>query len=83
MRILMLAQFYHPILGGIEQHVRNLSHELVARGHDVSVATMSHKDQAAFEMDQGVRVYRVRSSVQHLPWLFSNSGRPGKRQDWL
>ncbi len=39
MRILMLAQFYHPILGGIEQHVRTLSHELVARGHDVSVQT--------------------------------------------
>jgi glycosyltransferase involved in cell wall biosynthesis len=75
MRILMLAQFYHPILGGIEQHVRTLSHELVARGHDVSVATMRHKDQPAFEMDQGVRVYRVRSSVQRLPWLFSNSGR--------
>ncbi len=46
-----------------------------SRGHDVSVATMRHKDQPAFEMDQGVRVYRVRSSVQHLPWLFSNSGR--------
>lgn len=75
MRILMLAQFYHPILGGIEQHVRTLSHELVARGHDVSVATMRHNDQPAFEMDQGVRVYRVRSSVQRLPWLFSNSGR--------
>jgi glycosyltransferase involved in cell wall biosynthesis len=75
MRILMLAQFYHPILGGIEQHVRTLSHELVTRGHDVSVATMRHKDQAAFEMDQGVRVHRVRSSVQRLPWLFSNSGR--------
>ncbi|MBA2394900.1 MAG: glycosyltransferase family 4 protein [Ktedonobacteraceae bacterium] len=75
MRILMLAQFYHPILGGIEQHVRTLSHELVARGHDVSVATMRHKDQAAFEMDQGVRIHRVRSSVQRLPWLFSNSGR--------
>jgi glycosyltransferase involved in cell wall biosynthesis len=26
-------------------------------------------------MDEGVRVYRVRSSMQRLPWLFSNSGR--------
>jgi hypothetical protein len=44
MRILMLAQFYHPIFGSIEQHVRTLNHELVARGHAVSVATMRHKD---------------------------------------
>ena len=75
MRILMLAQFYPPIVGGIEQHVRTLSIELVARGHDVAVATILHKGQPAFEVDQGVRVYRVRSLMQRLPQLFSDTGR--------
>jgi glycosyltransferase involved in cell wall biosynthesis len=75
MRILMLAQFYPPIAGGIEQHVRTLSIELVLRGYDVAVATMRHKGQPEFAIDQGVRVYRIRSSVQRIPWLFSDSER--------
>jgi len=37
-RVLMLAQFYAPIVGGEEQLVRTLSTELVERGHDVAVA---------------------------------------------
>ena len=75
MRILMLSQFYPPIIGGAEQHVRTLSIELAARGHDVVVVTMQHKDQPKIESDQGVRVYRIRSSMQRLPWLFSDNGR--------
>ncbi|MBV9688721.1 MAG: glycosyltransferase family 4 protein [Ktedonobacteraceae bacterium] len=75
MRILMLSQFYPPIIGGEEQHVRALSTELVARGHDVTVVTLWHQGLAEFELDQGVRVYRVRSSMQRMPWLFSNSKR--------
>ena len=75
MRILMLAQFYPPIAGGIEQHVRTLSIELALRGHDIAVATIRHKGQPEFEIDQGVRVYRIRSSVQRIPWLFSDSER--------
>lgn len=43
MRILMLAQFYPPIIGGEERHVRNLSVALAAQGHDVSVATLWHE----------------------------------------
>ena len=57
MRILMLSQFYPPIIGGVEQHVRTLSVELVSRGHDVAVATLWHKGLAEFELDQGVRTH--------------------------
>ena len=71
----MLSQFYPPIIGGVEQHVRTLSVELVSRGHEVAVVTMRHDGQAKFEMDHGVRVYRIRSSVQRVPWLFSDKGR--------
>src|SRR5947209_4405144 len=75
MRILMLSQFYPPIIGGEEQHVRNLSIELAAREHDVAVVTLLHRGQAEFELDRGVRVYRIRSSMGRVPWLFSDNGR--------
>ncbi|GLV59235.1 hypothetical protein KDH_60620 [Dictyobacter sp. S3.2.2.5] len=70
MRILMLAQFYPPTIGGEERHVRNLGIELAARGHDVSLATLWHKGQAEFEIDQGVRVHRIRGTMQRFSALF-------------
>jgi glycosyltransferase involved in cell wall biosynthesis len=75
MRILMLAQFYPPILGGTEQYVRALSIELVARGYDVAVATIWHEGLAHFEIDEGVRIHRIRSSMQRIPWLFGDARR--------
>jgi len=76
MRILMLSQFYPPIIGGEEQAVQTLSAELVSRGHEVAVATLWQQGLAEFELDHGVRVYRIRSSMQRMPGLFSHSGRP-------
>lgn len=76
MNILMLTDFYPPIVGGVEQHVRNLSAELVARGHSVAVATLWHEGTAEFEIDErGVRIYRVRGTVQRAVKLFSDAGR--------
>ena len=40
MRILHLAQFYPPVVGGEERHVRNLAIELAGRGHEVHVACL-------------------------------------------
>src|SRR3989440_7948720 len=75
MRILMLTQFYPPIIGGGAIHARSLGIELVSRAHDVAVVTLWHQGQAEFELDRGVRVYRVRSSTRRVPWLFSDKGR--------
>ena len=75
MRILMLAQFYPPTIGGEERHVANLSSALVARGHDVAVATLRHHDLPEFEVEGGVRLYRVRGSMQRLGMLFSEDSR--------
>lgn len=66
MRILMLSEFYPPIVGGIERHVQTLSRELVQRGHHVAVATLQHKGSPAFEDDEGVRVYRLAGCNQLL-----------------
>lgn len=75
MRILMLTQFYPPVIGGEERHVANLSRALVARGHEVSVATLRHRDFPAFEVEHGVRVHRVRGSMQRIGILFSEDSR--------
>lgn len=75
MRILMLAQWYPPILGGEELHVANLSRTLVARGHEVTVATLRQQGLADEEMDGGVRIVRVSGGLQRFESLFADSGR--------
>ncbi len=71
MRILLLSQFYAPIIGGEERHVRDLGALLAARGHEVAVATIWHDGLPDHEVDRGVRVYRLRSTTQRLTFLFS------------
>jgi glycosyltransferase involved in cell wall biosynthesis len=75
MRIVMLAQFFPPIIGGEERHVQTLSRALVARGHEVAVVTLWHAGMTPYEEDAGVRIYRVRALTQRLPGLFSEGGR--------
>ena len=75
MRILMLAQWYPPILGGEELHVANLSRALVARGHDVTVATLRQQGLADEELDGDVRVVRVAGGLQRFEALFADSAR--------
>jgi glycosyltransferase involved in cell wall biosynthesis len=77
MRILLLSQFYPPIVGGEERHVRNLAAALAQRGHTVSVATQwtpLAKAEAA-DSDGDVRVHRIRGLLQRLPSLFAESER--------
>ncbi len=75
MRILMLAQFYHPIIGGEERYVYDLSHQLVSRGHDVAVATLRLPDTPPYAIEDGVRVYRIRSTTQRLPGIYKETAR--------
>lgn len=41
MRILQVSNFYLPVAGGLEVYVDGLATELVARGHEVHVATLT------------------------------------------
>ena len=73
----MAAQFYPPINGGEERHVRNLALALHRRGHDVDVLTIAPGRHAAgTSFEDGVRVTRTASSAQRLPVLHSDPGRP-------
>jgi glycosyltransferase involved in cell wall biosynthesis len=38
-RIAIATEYAYPILGGVPEHVHNLSKEMAARGHDVTVLT--------------------------------------------
>lgn len=76
LRILMITDFYAPLVGGVEIAVRNLAQGLDARGHDVSVATIRSKGLTGFELDNDVRVHRIacttarggRLFTQRRPW---------------
>jgi glycosyltransferase involved in cell wall biosynthesis len=75
MKILMLAQFYAPVLGGEEQMVEALSISLSERGHQVAVATQRQPGLADEELRDGVRVYRLGGLAQRVGRLFSEDGR--------
>ncbi len=69
MRVLMLAQSYAPIVGGVERVVEDLSGELSRRGHEVSVATLRQPNGAPASTESGVPVHILPSSVHRLPGI--------------
>jgi glycosyltransferase involved in cell wall biosynthesis len=74
-RILQIAQWYPPIIGGVERHVRNLSTTLASRGHEVAVVALWQSGLPEYEERDGVRIYRVKGTVQRLSSLFMDEGR--------
>src|SRR6202012_185775 len=74
MRILLLAQFFPPDIGGEERHVFNLANTLAGRGHDVAVATQRMADVPDLEtLTSGVRVHRFATAAMRLPGVYSSS----------
>lgn len=77
MRILMLAQFFPPDIGGEERHVLNLSTTLARRGHHVAVATQLLPGTAPVETaESGVVVHRFASTAMRLAGAYSDAHRP-------
>lgn len=74
MRILELAQFYPPVVGGEERHVRNLSVALAARGHDVHVACLDTGQPP--DRDPGVTVHPLTNVGVRVPALYPTADRP-------
>ena len=70
MRIVMMAQFYPPIIGGMERHVKDLSESLARRGHEVAVITIWQAgwqdDLTDYEELNGVRIYRIKGTINRL-----------------
>jgi len=61
MRIVQVAPWFHPHLGGVETHVRALAAELARRGHEVTVMTTRHDvSLSATEQIDGCTVQRLK-----------------------
>ena len=71
-RILVLTTYYHPVLGGVETHARQLVNHLHQQGFGVEIVTKRvDRHERADAMVDGVAVHRVgpsgeRSSASHL-----------------
>ncbi len=74
MRILHLAQFYPPVVGGEERHVRNLAIELAGRGHEVHVACLDVGQPP--QRDPGVTVHVLPNIGSKVPALYPTADRP-------
>ena len=57
MNIVMLTEYFHPHIGGVEKHVRNLSGELALRGHSVTILTRRY--DPALEKEERIGDLRV------------------------
>jgi glycosyltransferase involved in cell wall biosynthesis len=74
MRILLLAQFFPPDIGGEERHVFNLAKTLAERGHEVAVGTQRMAGVPDREtLASGVRVHRFATAAMRLPGVYSTT----------
>ena len=74
MRLLLVAQFFPPDIGGEERHVFNLGNILAARGHAVTVATQCVEGSPNEEvLPSGVQVRRFATMAMSLPGVYSTT----------
>ena len=74
---MLVADFYAPYVGGVEQHVRSLAHGLAARDHDVTVVTTAvDRSQVGGSDDGPVRVERIPTLSARLTGLHASADRP-------
>jgi glycosyltransferase involved in cell wall biosynthesis len=59
LRILQVTDLYDPFIGGIESHVKALSHGLSSRGHEITIATSHLPGTAIDEVVDGLRIRRI------------------------
>ncbi|MBI3321372.1 MAG: glycosyltransferase family 4 protein [Candidatus Omnitrophica bacterium] len=75
-RVLMVATYFHPIVGGTERQAFALAKGLLKQGHSVTVATCRFPHLGAFEVVDGIPIHRVirphaRGAVYAMSYLSS------------
>jgi glycosyltransferase involved in cell wall biosynthesis len=70
-RVLLMTQFFPPVIGGVEVHVQALARGLAARGNDVAVVTQAAGDLPPFERRDDVDIYRLHGALQRIGPLFT------------
>jgi glycosyltransferase involved in cell wall biosynthesis len=63
MKIIQISTFFHPVVGGVEEHVLDLSKELVGLGHEVKVLTTNStksgpKVNESYSTIHGIKIIR-------------------------
>lgn len=75
MKIAMLVPYFFPHFGGTEKYVKDLSLELISRGHDVTVITNNVPKEANAPQDEimdGIKVKRLSAmNFIYLPVSFN------------
>ncbi|MGA2239465.1 MAG: glycosyltransferase family 4 protein [Candidatus Bathyarchaeia archaeon] len=72
MRILLVSDFYPPLIGGTEFHVQRLAHGLLARGHCVQVLNFAGGTPALSSLDEsGVKIECSGHSFSHLSAIYA------------
>ena len=59
MKVVHIYKDYHPVVGGIENHVRLLAESQAASGMDVTVLVTSQSVRSSVSVERGVRVIRA------------------------
>ncbi|XP_058465005.1 phosphatidylinositol N-acetylglucosaminyltransferase subunit A isoform X2 [Malaya genurostris] len=77
MRICIASDFFYPNMGGVEEHIFNLSQCLLSRGHKVVIVTHSYNDRKGIRyMTNGLKVYYIPIKVFYnqviLPTMICN-----------
>lgn len=71
MKIAQVCPRYHPDVGGVETHVREVSERLVRKGFDVEVITTNPSGKLHDEAINGVKVVRFRSIAPNDAFFFA------------
>jgi len=71
MKILIVAEYYAPHIGGVETFFQHLAEGLAAKGVEVSVVTCRIPGTATDETLNGVRIHRVRLPQVGLRYWFT------------
>lgn len=65
MKIVHLAKYYFPHLGGVEIHLKEINSLLVKMGHEVTVVTLKHNSKLADStIHNGVKIIRMPDEVE-------------------
>ena len=60
MKVILVTEGYPPKIGGLEKVVYEVAHRLSTNGHDVSVVTIAADTTATFEIDNKIKIYRLK-----------------------
>ena len=74
MRILIVSDFYKPLIGGAERQMSLIAKYFIMQGYQVCVVTMWHEGLQEYEIDSGVIIRRLKGLTnrvaEHIEAIF-------------